>query len=69
MQNRIKELRYSYKLTQNDLSIKLNISRQTLSLIENNKSIPSVLLSIKIANTFSKSVTNIFFLEDTDLTN
>ncbi|PTG77368.1 transcriptional regulator [Staphylococcus chromogenes] len=69
MQNRIKELRYSYKLTQNDLSRKLNISRQTLSLIENNKSIPSVLLSIKIAKTFSESVTNIFFLEDTDLTN
>ncbi|PTG56952.1 helix-turn-helix transcriptional regulator [Staphylococcus chromogenes] len=56
-------------MTQNDLSRKLNISRQTLSLIENNKSIPSVLLSIKIAKTFSESVTNIFFLEDTDLIN
>lgn len=37
MKNQIKELRYLSKLTQNDLAKKLNISRQTLSLIKYSK--------------------------------
>lgn len=63
MKNRIKELRARENLSQEDLAKLLKISRQSISLIERNRNIPSVLIAIKIATIFSESVESIFFLD------
>ena len=52
----LKILRNQYKLTQNDLSKKLNISRVNLSRYENGEVEPNFETLIKIANYFDVSV-------------
>ena len=48
MNNRLKELRIENRWSQNDLAKRTNISPQTVSLIEREKLIPSVLIAINI---------------------
>lgn len=66
MQNRVKELRKKKGWNQTALAKKSNVSRQTISLIERNKLVPSVLIAIKIAKCFSEKVENIFLLDSTN---
>jgi len=42
--------------------MKTRISRQTVSLIERNEYMPSLLISVRIANVFQEPVENVFFL-------
>lgn len=56
MQNRVKELRISKKLNQNTLADILGYSQQTISRIENCKSIPDIETMQKIANYFEVSL-------------
>ena len=67
MKNNIKVQRAINGLTQEDLSIKVFVSRQTINAIETNKYIPSTLLALKIARVFGKPVEQIFQLEKKDL--
>lgn len=66
MKNRIKIERAEKGITQQQLSEAVGVSRQTIVAIEKNKFLPSTPLAIKIARYFSKTVENIFILEDGD---
>ena len=60
--NHLEELRKSANLTQQELSIKAEVSRKSINAIENGVYIPSTVLSLKIAKTLSCRVEDIFQL-------
>ena len=49
MKNNIRMYRAKFNLTQDDLSKKLEVSRQTINSIENNKYFPSLELGLKLS--------------------
>jgi len=53
-------------MTQAELAILVDVSRQTINTIESNKYIPSTLLALKIARVFDKPLEEIFILEEKD---
>lgn len=55
--------RGKYKMTQEDLSIKLGASRQTINSIENNKYFPSLELGLKLSKIFDCKVDDLFSLD------
>jgi putative transcriptional regulator len=63
MKNRIVELRSQYRLTQDDLAKKLNVSRQTIISLERERYNPSILLAYQIAQIFSLSIEEVFMFE------
>ena len=63
MKNIIKNLRKAANFTQQELADKLNVSRQTIIAIENDKYNPTLELAIKISKLFKTSVEDIFFLD------
>ncbi len=64
MRNTLKVERAIHNLTQDELAKKIGVSRQTINSIEKNRYIPSTLLALKISKVFSKSVNEIFELEE-----
>ncbi|AWI03855.1 helix-turn-helix transcriptional regulator [Clostridium drakei] len=64
MKNKIKQLRENFNLTQQDLAEKVDVSRQTIISLENEKYNPSILLAYKIAKTFNLSIEKIFIFEE-----
>ncbi len=66
MKNRIKIERAEHDLTQEILAKKIGVSRQTINSIEKNRYVPSTVLALKISEVFSKSVNEIFQLEEGD---
>ena len=66
MKNRLKEERLQKKWTQVQLAEMVSVSRQTIISIETNRYIPSVTLSLKLANVLGRNVEDIFQLEDAD---
>ncbi|NLY20555.1 MAG: helix-turn-helix transcriptional regulator [Tissierellia bacterium] len=62
VKNRIREIRESLGISQIDAAAQLNVSRQTMSAIENMKYNPSLELTLKIAQLFSMPVEEIFEL-------
>lgn len=64
MKNRIKVERAIHNLTQAELAEKIGVSRQTINAMEADKYAPSVVLALRIAKLFRKSVEEIFELED-----
>ena len=66
MKNRIKIERAILNLTQEDLAKKIGVSRQTINSIEKNRYVPSTILALKLAQTFNKTVNDIFELEEVD---
>ncbi|SCS65819.1 helix-turn-helix transcriptional regulator [Staphylococcus caeli] len=67
MRNRVKELRARDGYNQTQLAKKAGVSRQTISLIERNDFMPSILTAVKIARIFNEPVEHIFIVEETDL--
>lgn len=63
MKNKIKELRKSKNLRQEDLAEILGVTRQTIIAIENNKYDPTLELAMKISEYFEVSVNEIFRLK------
>lgn len=61
------ELRKEYNITQTELSIKTNISRQTINMLENNSYIPSLKTAKRLAMFFNTSIECIFIFEEEDL--
>lgn len=55
--------RGKFNLTQEDLSNKLCVSRQTINSIENNKYFPSLELGLKLARIFECTVEELFSLD------
>ncbi len=66
MTNKLKEIRQANELTQVQLAERVQVSRQTIISIENNRYTPSVLLALKIAQSLQKKVEQIFFVDDRD---
>ncbi len=60
MKNRIKELRETMNLTQDDLAKQVDVSRQTIISLEKGKYNPSIILAYKIARTFNLSIEEVF---------
>lgn len=58
--NKVLELRKEMDVTQEDLAKAVKVSRQTIIAIERGNYIPSLLLGLKIASFFKKSVEEIF---------
>lgn len=66
MDNRVKEERNNKHLTQSQLAELIGVSRQTIFSIETGRYVPSVILALKLAEQFGKSVEKIFHLERSD---
>jgi putative transcriptional regulator len=62
--NRLKVLRAMHDLTQEELAEKVNVSRQTVIAIENNKYNPSLELAFKLSRLFNAAIEDIFMYED-----
>jgi putative transcriptional regulator len=61
MKNTLRVLRAERNWSQSDLAERLEVSRQTIHAIENEKYDPSLPLAFKIAQLFGKSLEEIFF--------
>lgn len=66
MKNTIRVERAIKDITQQDLSVEVGVSRQTINSIEAARYVPSTVLALKIARYFGKSVDDIFTLEEGD---
>lgn len=66
MKNNIRIARAELRMTQQQLADAADVSRQTINAIESGKFVPSTVLALKIAKIFSKSVEEIFLLEEED---
>jgi putative transcriptional regulator len=67
MQTKLKELRARHNLNQTELAKLAKVSRQTISLIEREELIPSLLIAIRIAKIFNEPVDTIFLFEEEEL--
>lgn len=66
MKNRIAEIRKEKKMSQIELAKKLEVSRQTISSLENGRYNPSILLAFKIARLFECEIEDIFIYEENE---
>jgi len=64
LKNRLEELRKEKGVNQEKLAEILEVSRQTISSIENGRYNPSILLAFKIAKYFGKKIEDIFIYEE-----
>ena len=60
--NNLEQFRRSSKLTQQELSIKAEVSRKSINAIENGVYVPSTVLALKIAKTLNCKVEALFQL-------
>ncbi|MDI6523456.1 helix-turn-helix transcriptional regulator [Leuconostoc suionicum] len=66
MLNNLEKLRKEHKISQQDFALYLGVTRQTISSLENGRYNPSILLAMKIARYFGKSVEDIFIYTEED---
>lgn len=67
MKTRLKELRAREGLNQTQLAKLVKVSRQTISLIEREEFIPSLLIAARIARIFNEPIEEIFIFEEDEL--
>jgi putative transcriptional regulator len=60
--NNLEELRKKVGLTQEELSIKAEVSRKSINAIENGVYVPSTVLALKISKTLNCKVEDLFQL-------
>lgn len=63
MNNRIREFRAKFNLTQDDLAKKVNVRRETIVFLEKNKYNPSLKLAYDIARIFNVTIEEVFLFE------
>ena len=66
MKNTIRIHRAIKDITQEELANLIDVSRQTINSIENNRYVPSTVLALKLSKVFGISVNEIFLLDDED---
>lgn len=64
MKNRIEEIRKNKGIRQEDFAKRMNVSRQTISSLENGRYNPSIMLAYKIAKFFDMTIEEVFIFED-----
>ena len=64
MNNRIKELRKQYGITQEDLANTVGVTRQTIISLENGKYNASLQLAHNIAKNFNTTIEDVFIFEE-----
>ncbi|MGE1130515.1 helix-turn-helix transcriptional regulator [Bacillus wiedmannii] len=62
--NTVKQYRKSEGLSQLELAQKVNVARQTINLIENNKYNPSLALCIELAKALKTDLNSLFWEGD-----
>ncbi|QWG58703.1 transcriptional regulator [Bacillus mycoides] len=62
--NNVKNYRKSEGLSQLELAKKVNVARQTINLIENNKYNPSLALCIELAKALKTDLNSLFWKGD-----
>ena len=67
MRTRLKELRARDGLNQTELAKRANVSRQTISLIEREELVPSLLIAKRIAHIFDETIESIFIFDEEEL--
>jgi putative transcriptional regulator len=66
MKNRLKELRESLGLTQEQLGQLVGVSRQAINAIETEKFEPSIWLAYDICKIFHNSIEEVFLFEESE---
>ncbi|MCF8237154.1 MAG: helix-turn-helix transcriptional regulator [Saprospiraceae bacterium] len=69
MHNQVRVERAMSNMTQEELAIKVQVTRQTIHALETGKYVPSTVLALKIANVFDKPLDALFSLEPDDWKN
>jgi len=64
LKNRIEELRNSRGIRQEELAAQMEVSRQTISSLENGKYNPSIFLAYKISRFFDLKIEEVFIFEE-----
>lgn len=64
MRNRIRELRESLKLTQDELASRVEVSRQTVIALEKGRYNPSVLLAHRLSRVFDLTIEEVFDFDE-----
>lgn len=64
MNNKVKFARIEKSMTQAELALQVNVTRQTIGLIENGKYNPSLQLCIAIAQSLGKTLDQLFWEVD-----
>lgn len=64
MKNKVRELRLSFGLTQEELASKVNVTSRTIISLEKGKYNPSIMLAYKLSLVFNRSIEFIFNLEE-----
>jgi putative transcriptional regulator len=64
MKNRVEEIRTIRGIRQDELAKALEVSRQTISSLENGRYNPSIQLAFKIARYFDMTIEDIFIYEE-----
>ena len=64
MKNKLEEIRKQKGINQEELALALEVSRQTISSLENGRYNPSIVLAFKIARYFNLSIEEIFIYEE-----
>lgn len=63
LHNNLKTLRFNHnQITQEELALKVEVSRQTINAIEQGKFNPSVKLALSIAEFFKCKVEDVFYI-------
>lgn len=64
MKNRLEEIRKEKGIKQEELAAALEVSRQTIGSLENERYNPSILLAFKLAKYFDTTIEDIFIYEE-----
>ncbi len=67
LKTRLKELRARDGLNQTELAKRTKVSRQTISLIEREELMPSLLIAVKLSRIFNEPIDQIFIFKEEEL--
>ena len=68
MKNQVKEIRKEQRISQKELAEKAFVTRQTLSLIEKGEYNPTLKLCLAICYVLNKKLDEVFWIEESELT-
>ena len=64
LKNNLEQLRAEKSISQIELADAMEVSRQTISSLENGRYNPSIVLAFKLAKCFDKTIEEIFIYEE-----